>query len=375
MTDAVAAAAPSETGAAGGAARAARASRRRSAPASRAAHEQAPGEEVAGARLRRAVLAADRPPRARLRRVQRAAARTTSPLEEVAAAQTARDHPLGRPGVGLRDGRAAARPGPARAGRPGDGHLLRHAAARARARRARRAGRGRRVRPLRTARRASRACCWRACRASRPAGCPTATRCTSRRRASPRSPPRPARRWRPSRTASAAIYGIQFHPEVVHTPYGQQILTRFLTEVCGCEPTWSAASIVEEQVAADPRAGRRRQRHLRPLGRRRLLGRGAARAPRRRRPADLRVRRPRPDAQGRGRAGRQDLPRHVQGPARRRRRRAPLPGQAQGRDRARGQAQGDRRRVHPRLRGGGRRSSPDGGDGAASWSRARSTPT
>jgi GMP synthase (glutamine-hydrolysing) len=44
------------------------------------------------------------------------------------------------------------------------------------------------------------------------------------------------------------IYGIQFHPEVVHTPYGQQILTSFLTEVCGCEPDWSAASIVEEQV-------------------------------------------------------------------------------------------------------------------------------
>ncbi len=44
------------------------------------------------------------------------------------------------------------------------------------------------------------------------------------------------------------IYGIQFHPEVVHTPYGQEILTRFLTEVCGCERTWSAASIVEEQI-------------------------------------------------------------------------------------------------------------------------------
>ena len=44
------------------------------------------------------------------------------------------------------------------------------------------------------------------------------------------------------------IYGIQFHPEVVHTPYGQEILTHFLTEVCGCERTWSAASIVEEQV-------------------------------------------------------------------------------------------------------------------------------
>jgi GMP synthase (glutamine-hydrolysing) len=45
-----------------------------------------------------------------------------------------------------------------------------------------------------------------------------------------------------------SIYGIQFHPEVVHTPYGQEILTRFLTEVCDCEPTWSAASIVEEQI-------------------------------------------------------------------------------------------------------------------------------
>jgi GMP synthase (glutamine-hydrolysing) len=44
------------------------------------------------------------------------------------------------------------------------------------------------------------------------------------------------------------IYGIQFHPEVVHTPYGQEILTRFLNEVCGCEPTWSAASIAEEQI-------------------------------------------------------------------------------------------------------------------------------
>ncbi len=45
------------------------------------------------------------------------------------------------------------------------------------------------------------------------------------------------------------IYGIQFHPEVVHTPYGQEILTRFLTDVCGCERTWSPASIAEEQIA------------------------------------------------------------------------------------------------------------------------------
>jgi GMP synthase (glutamine-hydrolysing) len=48
--------------------------------------------------------------------------------------------------------------------------------------------------------------------------------------------------------AARNIYGIQFHPEVVHTPYGQEILTRFLTEVCGCAQTWSPASIVEDQI-------------------------------------------------------------------------------------------------------------------------------
>src|SRR5215217_2882093 len=50
--------------------------------------------------------------------------------------------------------------------------------------------------------------------------------------------------------AGRGIYGIQFHPEVVHTPYGQQILTTFLADICGCERTWSAASIIEEQIAA-----------------------------------------------------------------------------------------------------------------------------
>jgi GMP synthase (glutamine-hydrolysing) len=44
------------------------------------------------------------------------------------------------------------------------------------------------------------------------------------------------------------IYGIQFHPEVVHTPYGQEILTKFLTDIAGCERTWSAKSIVEDQI-------------------------------------------------------------------------------------------------------------------------------
>jgi len=44
------------------------------------------------------------------------------------------------------------------------------------------------------------------------------------------------------------VYGIQFHPEVVHTPYGQQVLTNFLQDACGCEQTWSAASVIEDQI-------------------------------------------------------------------------------------------------------------------------------
>ncbi len=45
------------------------------------------------------------------------------------------------------------------------------------------------------------------------------------------------------------IYGIQFHPEVVHTPYGHTILERFLEDICGAERTWSPESIVSEQIA------------------------------------------------------------------------------------------------------------------------------
>ncbi len=45
-----------------------------------------------------------------------------------------------------------------------------------------------------------------------------------------------------------AVYGIQFHPEVVHTPYGQHVLTNFLRDVCGCEEEWSPASVIEDQV-------------------------------------------------------------------------------------------------------------------------------
>jgi GMP synthase (glutamine-hydrolysing) len=49
--------------------------------------------------------------------------------------------------------------------------------------------------------------------------------------------------------AERGLYGIQFHPEVVHTPYGTQILETFLRDICGCDMGWSAASVVDEQVA------------------------------------------------------------------------------------------------------------------------------
>jgi GMP synthase (glutamine-hydrolysing) len=45
------------------------------------------------------------------------------------------------------------------------------------------------------------------------------------------------------------LYGIQFHPEVVHTPYGTTILETFLRDITGCDMGWSAASVIDEQVA------------------------------------------------------------------------------------------------------------------------------
>ena len=44
------------------------------------------------------------------------------------------------------------------------------------------------------------------------------------------------------------LYGVQFHPEVVHTPHGQEILKNFLYEVAGAPPTWTPAAVIEVQV-------------------------------------------------------------------------------------------------------------------------------
>jgi len=44
------------------------------------------------------------------------------------------------------------------------------------------------------------------------------------------------------------IYGIQFHPEVIHTPSGMDILKNFLFDICGCSSSWTMVSIIEKQI-------------------------------------------------------------------------------------------------------------------------------
>ena len=47
---------------------------------------------------------------------------------------------------------------------------------------------------------------------------------------------------------SRRLYGVQFHPEVLHTEYGTQVLQNFLYRVCGFGPEWTMASYLEEAV-------------------------------------------------------------------------------------------------------------------------------
>ena len=48
--------------------------------------------------------------------------------------------------------------------------------------------------------------------------------------------------------SARGLYGVQFHPEVLHSTYGQDVLRRFLLEAAGCRPTWTTRGVVEEQV-------------------------------------------------------------------------------------------------------------------------------
>ncbi len=46
------------------------------------------------------------------------------------------------------------------------------------------------------------------------------------------------------------IWGVQWHPEVVHTPYGMAVLERFLHDLAGCSGGWTMLSVIDEQVAS-----------------------------------------------------------------------------------------------------------------------------
>ncbi len=48
---------------------------------------------------------------------------------------------------------------------------------------------------------------------------------------------------------SRNLYGIQFHPEVVHTPHGRDVLRNFVLGIAGLEPTWTAANFIDSTVA------------------------------------------------------------------------------------------------------------------------------
>jgi GMP synthase (glutamine-hydrolysing) len=46
------------------------------------------------------------------------------------------------------------------------------------------------------------------------------------------------------------IWGVQYHPEVSHTPFGQQVIAQFLHQLADIPPSWTMTSIIEQQVAA-----------------------------------------------------------------------------------------------------------------------------
>lgn len=49
--------------------------------------------------------------------------------------------------------------------------------------------------------------------------------------------------------SSRGIYGVQFHPEVAHTPLGAQVLRNFLYSICGCAGDWTPDTVIAEQTA------------------------------------------------------------------------------------------------------------------------------
>ena len=163
--------------------------------------------------------------------------------------------------------------------------------------------------------------------------------------------PTPARSP-PSRTPRRRLYGVQFHPEVVHTARGREYLANFVFGVCGCVKDWDArhrVPLIEQEIrecAGEPQRLLLRER-------RRGFDRGlrALHARAGRRPRARRLRRYRPDARGRDRF-RAAPARHLRGARRR-----AVSGRARRRHRPGAEAPHHRRGVRARA-GAHRRIAP-----------------
>ena len=200
-----------------------------------------------------------------------------TPPTRSAARQPAGHHPVGRTPERVRAGRAALRPGRVRSRAAGPRHLLRHAADDRRARR--RVGRraAARVRPRDS-------CSVPAPHGPLFGGLP--------REFAGLGEPRRLRggaaagvlgggdqRQRAGRghggSGDAAVRAAVPSGGRAHRARRRRSSGTSRFDVCGCTGDWTMASFVEEAIGADPRAGRRRPRRLRPQRRRRLDGGGA----------------------------------------------------------------------------------------------------
>ena len=124
------------------------------------------------------------------------------------------------------------------------------------------------------------------------------------------------------------LYALLFHPEVVHTDHGIEILRNFAYGVCGCTGDWTIASFIEEATERIRQQVGHGQGRLRAVGRRRFHRRRDADPPRDRRSADLHLRRQRAAAPRRGEPDPEALPREAAAAARLRRRDRSVPRRA-----------------------------------------------
>jgi GMP synthase (glutamine-hydrolysing) len=133
-------------------------------------------------------------------------------------------------------------------------HLLRRPAHRPAARRRGRPHRQGRVRPHRADRRRPQR--REARRPARPDGVDEPLRldraCAEGFAVTAATPVTPVAAWS---TRARRIYGVQFHPEVVHTPHGQEVLERFLYDVAGCRPTWTMTNVIDTRSSSSAQVG------------------------------------------------------------------------------------------------------------------------